>query len=444
MLRWTFRLLVVALLIGGVVGARQWYNGREKETQAQYRTASVTRGDVVAAISATGTVEPEEVINVGAQVAGMILRFGTDADGKTIDYGARVKSGMVLADIDDSLYKADEASANAQLAQAHAGVVRAQADLVQLRAKLTQAERDWERAQKLGPSEAMAQVTYDSYKAAYDTAKANVAVGDAAIVQANAVVNQAEASLARAQRNLGYCTIKSPVDGVIIDRRVNIGQTVVASLNAPSLFLLAKDLRRMQVWVAVNEADIGQVHPGQRVTFSVDAFPGETFTGEVGKVRLNAAMTQNVVNYTVEVTTDNSNGRLLPYLTANVQFEVGRSENVLLVPNTALRFTPRSQSGAPGGGEGRARASTRPSAPTAQSSRGQVWVQRGNSVHAIRVRTGLTDGTNTEVSSEELSEEMEVLVGERITESDAGTGAATPFTPSFPRGRGGGGRRSAG
>jgi HlyD family secretion protein len=405
----------------------------------------VTRGDVVAAITATGTVEPEEVINVGAQVAGMILTFGKDADGKPIDYGSRVTSGMVLANIDDSLYKADVASAEAQLAQSKAGVVRAEADLVQLRAKLTQAERDWERAQKLGPSEAMAEVTYDSYKAAYDAAKANVSVGDAAIVQAKAVVNQAEASLVRSKRNLGYTTISSPVEGVIIDRRVNIGQTVVSSLNAPSLFLLAKDLRRMQVWVAVNEADIGQVHAGQRVTFTVDAFPGETFTGEVGKVRLNAAMTQNVVNYTVEVLTDNSNGRMLPYLTANVQFEVGRSERVLQVPNAALRFTPRNPPGGGergGGGEGRARASTRPSAPTASSSRGTVWVQRGDSVKPIHVKTGLTDGTVTEVSSNELSEGMEVIVGERIVDSGgAASGAATPFTPTFPRG---GGRRGGG
>jgi HlyD family secretion protein len=440
MLRWITRLLLVATLVGAVIGAAAWYNGREKNPQAQYRTVPVTRGDVVAVITATGTVQAEEVINVGAQVAGMILSFGTDADGKPIDYRSQVKAGTVLANIDDSLYRADVASAYAQIAQANASVVGAEADLIQLRAKLTQAERDWQRAQKLGPSEAMAEVTYDSYRAAYDTAKANVEVGNAAIVQAKAVVSQAEATLARAQRNLGYCTIKSPVDGVIIDRRVNIGQTVVASLNAPSLFLLAKDLRRMQVWVAVNEADIGQVHPGQRVTFTVDTFPGEVFKGEVGKVRLNAAMTQNVVNFTVEVITDNSSGRLLPYLTASVQFEVGRSDDVLLVPNSALRFTPRNQPNAARDGEGRARASTRPSAPTAASSFGTVWVQNGDSIRAIRVRTGLTDGAVTEVSSSELRQDMDVIAGENILESAVPSGAATPFTPQFPR-RGGGGRR---
>jgi HlyD family secretion protein len=164
-------------------------------------------------------------------------------------------------------------------------------------------------------------------------------VGEAAILQAKAGLAQAEAVLRRAQRNLGYCTITSPVKGVIIDRRVNIGQTVVASLNAPSLFLIAKDLTRMQVWVAVNEADIGKIRPGQPVTFTVDAFQGETFRGEVGKIRLNASMTQNVVTYTVEIITDNASGRLLPYLTANVQFELSRASYVLMVPNAALRWT---------------------------------------------------------------------------------------------------------
>ena len=218
-----------------------------------------------------------------------------------MDYGSVVEEGTVLARIDDSLYQADAAQAQAQVQSARASLLRAKADLEQMKAKLLQADRDWKRAKQIGPSEALAQASYDAYEAAYETAKANVAVGEAAILQAKAGVDHSEAALRRAQRNLGYCTIKSPVKGVIIDRRVNIGQTVVASLNAPSLFLIAKDLTRMQVWVAVNEADIGKIHPGQPVTFTVDAFPGETFQGEVGKVRLNASMTQNVVTYTVEI-----------------------------------------------------------------------------------------------------------------------------------------------
>jgi len=341
MKRFVKAVIVVLVGAGLIGGAAAWYLRPGKGQAVAYRTGEVTRGDVVAAISATGTVEPEEVVDVGAQVAGQILSFGKDADGKTVDYGSVVEDGTVLAQIDDSLYAAEAAGASAQVASAEAGVRQAEANLAQMKAKLQQAERDWARAQRLGPSEALAQAAYDAYQSAYETARANVAVAEAAILQAKAALAQAEAVQRRAQRNLGYCTIKSPVKGVIIDRRVNIGQTVVASLNAPSLFLIAKDLTRMQVWVAVNEADIGKIRPGLPVRFTVDAFPGETFRGEVGKVRLNAAMTQNVVTYTVEVVTDNSGGRLLPYLTANVRFELERRPNVLRVPGTALRWTPQ-------------------------------------------------------------------------------------------------------
>ena len=181
---------------------------------------------------------------------------------------------------------------------------------------------------------------YDQYKANFEIAKANVAVAQAGVAQAKASLAQAQAALDRAQRNLSYCTIKSPVKGVIINRRVNTGQTVVSSLNAPSLFLIAKDLTRIQVWVSVNEADIGNIHPGMAVTFTVDAFPNQCSSWPGRKVRLNATMTQNVVNYTVEVTTDNSDGKLLPYLTANAQFVTGSRENGLLAPNAALRWQP--------------------------------------------------------------------------------------------------------
>ncbi len=347
MKRLVIRSIFFVVLFGLIGGAAAWLLQRNDEQAITYRTSQVTQGDLLVSISATGTVEPEEVIDVGAQVAGQILSFGKDVSGKPVDYGSVVEEGTVLARIDDSLYLADAAQAEAQVQSARASELRAEADLEQMKAKLRQAERDWQRAQKLGPSEALAQVSYDAYQSTYETAKANVAVGEAAILQAKASLAQAEAVVRRAQRNLGYCTIKSPVKGVIIDRRVNIGQTVVASLNAPSLFLIAKDLKRMQVWVAVNEADIGKIQPGLPVTFTVDAFPGETFRGQVGKIRLNASMTQNVVTYTVEIITDNSSGRLLPYLTANVEFELNRVTNVLLVPNAALRWMPSAEQVAP-------------------------------------------------------------------------------------------------
>jgi len=449
------RIAIVVILLGVLGAGAAWYLQSRNGTVMAYRTAPVKRADLLVSISATGTVEPEEVIDVGAQVAGQIMSFGKDASGKTVDYGSAIEAGTVLAKIDDSLYAADAAQAEAQVQSGRAALQRAESDLDQLRAKLQQAERDWRRAQKLGPSEALAEASFDAYKSAYESATANLAVGQAAILQAKAGLSQAEALRRRAQRNLSYCTITSPVKGVIIDRRVNIGQTVVASLNAPSLFLIAKDLKRMQVWVAVNEADIGKIHPGQPVTFTVDAFPGETFRGEVGKVRLNASMTQNVVTYTVEIVTDNSNGRLLPYLTANVQFELNRRANVFLVPNAALRWKPAPDQVAPefrealsrsGEGKEKAKEGRRPAAGEAATfgetaNRAELWRPEGETVRPLSVRVGLSDGTQTEVAGEELSDGLMVVTGVQ-QQAGAKTDTSNPFAPSFSRGGGtaGGGR----
>jgi HlyD family secretion protein len=436
-----FLVIIVVLLVAAL--ALIVYLGRNSSPAAGFKTVQVKRGDLQATISATGTVEPEEVVDVGAQVAGKIVSFGKDKTGEEVDYGSVVEAGMVLARIDDALYAADAASAKAQLAQAKAAVQKAQADLGQMQAKLFQTENDWKRAQKLGPSDALSQTDFDAARAAYEVAKANLAVGKAAIAQAQGTMTQAEAVLKRALQNLSYCTIVSPVKGVIIDRRVNIGQTVVASLNAPSLFLLAKDLKRLQVWVSVNEADIGRIKPGQPVTFTVDAYPGETFSGEVGKVRLNATMTQNVVTYTVEIITDNSSGKLIPYLTANVMFIVGERKDVLLVPNTALRWTPQVAQvvaefrGSPKKGKGseapsQVKASVK--AGKEEQARGVVYVPQGNLVRPVYVGLGLSDGSQMEVESAELKEGTPVVVGEIEKQTDGKPASGgSPFTPQILR-----------
>ena len=307
---------------------------------------------------------------------------------------------------------------------------------MQIKAKLQQAENNWKRAQELGPSRALSATDYDSYKAEYETALATVAVGEATVVQAKKSVVQAEAALKHSRTNLGYCTIKSPVKGVIIDRRVNIGQTVVASLNAPSLFLIAKDLTKMQVWAAVNEADIGNIYPNQRVTFTVDAFPGMTFEGTVGKIRLNASMTQNVVTYTVEIDTDNSDGQLLPYLTANLRFEVAERKGVLLVPNAALRWIPTPDQIAPGVDETILNGSAQSSggASGQASKKGVIWFKDGPYARPVEVDVFLSDGSMTEIQSDDLEEGMEIIVGEY----EAGVQAdetTNPFTPKFPHRR---------
>jgi HlyD family secretion protein len=437
------RILVIIIVAVVAALALTGYLLSGSGKPAGFKTVQVKRGDLQATISATGTVEPEEVVDVGAQVAGKIVAFGQDKDGHEVDYGSVVEAGMVLARIDDSLYAADAAGAKAQLAQAKAAVQKAEADLGQMQARLLQTENDWKRAQKLGPSDALSQTDFDAARSNFEVAKANLSVGKAAIVQAKGTVAQAEATLKRSLQNLSYCTIKSPVKGVIIDRRVNIGQTVVASLNAPSLFLLAKDLTRMQVWVSVNEADIGRIKPGQPVTFTVDAYPGEVFVGEVGKVRLNATMTQNVVTYTVEIITDNSDGRLLPYLTANVTFIVGERKDVLLVPNAALRWTPqlsqvvpefRGNSGNAPGSEAQAQAKPPVKAGKEEQARGAVYIPQGTLVRPVYVTLGLSDGSQIEVESRELKEGTPLVVGE-MESQPAGKPApgGSPFTPQLRR-----------
>lgn len=438
-------VLTVAVVLGGGLVFLVHLRGEDKG-KVLYRTVPVTRGDLVSVITATGTVEPEEVINVGAQVAGQILSFGKDVDGKTVDYGSMVQSGTVLARIDDSLYAAEAAQAEAQVQVSRAVVKKSEADLQQVKAKLRQTERDWERAKRLGPSEALSQASFDAYQSAYEMALAALDLGSAAVLQAKAGVAQAEASAKRAQRNLGYCTIRSPVKGVIIDRRVNIGQTVVASLNAPSLFLIAKDLRRMQVWVAVNEADVGKIRQGQAVTFTVDAFPGEGFKGEVGKIRLNASMTQNVVTYVVEVLTDNASGRLLPYLTANVQFLLERRSDVFLVPNAALRWQPSEQQVTPevrgtflkASEKKKRKEGAQPREQKEEEGAGKalLWTEDGNGfVRPLSVGVGMTDGMSTEIRAEHLSEGLRVVTGVQTKTPAQGTTAA-PFTPNF-MGKGG-------
>lgn len=437
------RILVIIIVAVVAALALTVYLWRGSGEPAGFKTVQVMRGDLKATISATGTVQPEEVVDIGAQVAGKIVSFGKDIKGGEVDYGSFVEAGTVLAKIDDVLYAADAASAKAQQAQAKAALQKAQADLGQMQARLLQTENDWKRAQKLGPSDALSQTDFDAARSNYEVAKANLGVGKAAIEQAKGTVAQAEAALKRALQNLSYCTIKSPVKGVIIDRRVNIGQTVVASLNAPSLFLLAKDLTRMQVWVSVNEADIGRIKPGQAVTFTVDAYPGELFVGEVGKVRLNATMTQNVVTYTVEIITDNSNGKLLPYLTANVTFIVGERQNVLFVPNAALRWTPqvsqvvpefRGNSEKVPGPEAPARAKPSAKAVKEEQAIGVVYVPQETMVRPVYVTLGLSDGSQREVESRELKEGTPLVVGEMESQPAAKPASGgSPFTPQLRR-----------
>lgn len=421
-------LFVVVILIGTVAGGAAYYSTHVTAGPVvSFRTEAIKRGDLLATISATGTVEPEEVVDVGAQVAGLITGFGKDPQGKLIDYNSVVDEGTELASIDRTPYEA-------ALEQAEATLERSQADLAQLEAKRDQAEQEWKRAASLRPSNAISDTDFDTAVANYKAAKANVSVGKAAI-------RQNAASLRMAKTNLGYTTIKSPVRGVILARRVNIGQTVVASLNAPSLFLIAKDLQRMQVWASVNEADIGRIKVDMPVRFTVDAYAGELFLGKVTQIRMNATMTQNVVTYTVIVTTDNTSGRLLPYLTANVQFEVDSRSQVLLASNAALRWKPETGQAASTLESTEAAAGV-PGESAAAVEYGCVWTPAdGGLVRPVRVALGPTDGIVTEISGDGVTDGMAVVIGEE-SEGSTDSGDATddkektsnPFLPKPPKG----------
>jgi HlyD family secretion protein len=422
--------LIGALAVIVVGGSSGWFWYSHRSTATTFRTAEVQTSDLRVTISATGTVEPEEVVDIGAQVQGQIKSLGQDPQDstKTVDYDSEVEQGTVLARIDDALYAAEVDNAKAAVEAAKANQEKAEADLVQMKAKFTQADRDFTRAKDLVRSPgALTPQDYDQYLANYESTKAAVAVGEATIALTKRTVTQTEAVLKKAQTNLDYCTVKSPVKGVIVDRRVNVGQTVVSSLNAPSLFLIAKDLKRLQVWVSVNEADIGQIRAGQPVTFTVDAYPKDMFKGTVNKIRLNATMTNNVVTYTVEVSTDNSDLRLKPYLTANVQFEVGVHKNVLTVPNAAVQWRPQQGQIAP---DVQAEMADKGRKKDKDKSDGaNVWVQDGDHVRPLKVHIGWTDGVNTEIQGDGLTAGTKVVIGD-VRPSDNG-GGSNPFAPKM-------------
>lgn len=431
----------IALFLALIAAGVKFYGDYGASSQEiAFRTAVVERSDLIQTVEATGTLEPEDVVDVGAQVVGRIKSFGLDPRGeidpafknKSVDYRSEVKEGTILAVIDDAVYLA-------QRNQARAAFERAKADLVQMEARLAQADAEWQRAQRLrtlsvkgisatGQGEdvkirGISDADFVLAKSNYQVAKANIEVGKAAIAQQQSALDLTET-------NLGYTIIKSPVEGTILARRVNIGQTVVASFNAPSLFLIAKDLRRMQVWASVNEADIGALKVGTPVSFTVDAFPDDTFHGVVEQVRFDASMTQNVVIYTVVVSTNNADLKLLPYLTANVTFEVNRRDDVLTVPQGALRYEPRPEL-IVAGPESDVTTSKPDDAKASADNQGVVWVRRGNGVAPVEVTLGASDRSRVEVTGGELEAGMEVVLGEQ--QAGVAEQVNNPFAPKMPR-----------
>jgi HlyD family secretion protein len=396
-----------------------------------FKTTNITRDDIMETVSANGTIEPAEVVDVSAQVSGRIVSFGDDPrgtsdpqfKGKLIDYNSPVEEGTVLARIDDALYKS-------RVEQEKAAERRTQIEYSQAKAKAEIAESEWQRVQDLYKNKNIS--TSD-----YDLAKTNYTLAQAATITALATMQQSKATLEQAQINLNNTVIKSPINGSIVARRLNIGQNVGPDPNAPSLFLIAKDLKNMQVWASVDEGDIGRIRDRMTASFIVDAFPKEKFMSKVIQIRKDAIRTQNAVTYTVILAFDNSDIKLMPYLTANIKFEVDARKHVLLVPNAALRWKPSAEMMAKGGpvqieklegldvtivhGDKDAVQNTiialsNLSTALAEQKRGIIWVKSQDDKHVrpIEVQTGLTDGRMTEISGPDVNEGMEVVIGHTL------------------------------
>ena len=312
----------VLLILGTVTGGFYFYRVRTAAPEPVVTTQPFSRGDIVDAVSATGTLEAVETVEVGTQVSGVVRELNAD-------FNSIVRKGQVIARLDPQLIQT-------QIEQQTANVLRAEADMERLKVSQDDAEQKLERAKQLNARSLIPRTELE-------TADVNVQAAAAQVKAAQAGLTQARAQLKNQRVNLGYTTITAPIDGIVISRNVDAGQTVAASMNAPTLFVLAADLTRMQVVANIDESDVGRIRPGQSVSFQVDAYPSDRFTGTVSQVRLQPTVVQNVVTYSTVITVPNLQLKLKPGMTANVNIEIVRRNDVLRVANAAMRFRPTAR-----------------------------------------------------------------------------------------------------
>ena len=414
------KLSAAAVAIAMIGGSTWFYRRADGKEAPTYRTAAIEKGSLQSTVSATGSLSAVRTIQVGTQVSGQVSKI-------FVDFNDKVKKGELLAQIDPTL--------------AQQGVENAQAQLEKAQAQLTQAQEDYNREKSLFDAKVITASEFSTYSSTF--------------TEQQATVKSAQIALDQAKQQLAYTNIYAPIDGVIVQRNVDPGQTVAASLSAPQLFLIANDLSSMQILASVDESDIGQIKDGQPVQFTVQAYPNQTFTGSVEQVRLQSTTADNVVNYTVVINTTNPGGKLLPGMTATVNFQTGSASDVLIVPNAALRIkaTPEmlaqvGQSGtdstkktAPtaaqkaawmashGGGGNAAKSANGGARPTVAT----LWyLDSAGTLHSTRAKTGLTDGQRTEVQGKGLSAGLQVITS--VASSGAATTAASPASPFTPQG----------
>lgn len=442
------RIIVIVLVLAAVAfGAWRWKESRAV-APAGYRLVEITKGDLQSVVAATGNLQPVVTVQVGTQVSGIV-------DEVLVDFNDQVKAGQVVARIDKTLLIAAVQSSRAQLERAEA--------------EQRHADREHVRLSELHEQEMIS----DSE---FNTAQYNVEASRAS-------VKAAKVDLERAERNLGYATITAPIDGIVVQRSIDPGQTVQASFSAPELFRIAGDLAQMQILVSVDESDIGQIKVGQPAKFTVQAWPDDAFTGTVRQVRLQSVTTENVVSYTAVVDVPNPDQRLLPGMTASVEFIVDQSQDVLQVANAALRYRPEQTimqaiierkraamqaQGGPGGPGGGAPAdSARAGRPGGQpngqpagasgvaagaagaggmpgahggagglpANRGMLWFTGADGeLDVMFVRTGITDGTSTEIRGREVTEGLQVIAGVSTAATATTAAANSPFQQQRPSG----------
>ena len=432
------RLTAVAVLVPTAALGLWFYHRADAHEASTYRLATVQRGSLQSSVSATGALSAVRTVQVGTQVSGQVSAI-------YVDFNDKVKKGQLLARIDPTLQEAAVQDAQAQLAKAQA--------------QLGLAKENYERNKTLHDQKIITESEYQ------------VSQTDYAVAQSS--VRSAQIALDRARQNLSYTSIYSPIDGVIVERNVDVGQTVAASLSAPQLFLIANDLSKQQILASVDESDIGLIKEGQPVKFTVQSYPNQSFDGVVSQVRLQSKVADNVVNYTVVVGVDNPSGKLLPGMTATLAFTTGSANNVMLVPNSALRFRPTdeqlaaagiksptadsarsrfanmdsaaraqfiAQRRAANGGQGGSGARSGSGAGFGRANAATLYVvDAQGKLQAVRVRTGLSDGQRTEVTGQNLQEGMQVVIGmtSGATESASTATTRSPLQAQQRRGPGG-------
>jgi HlyD family secretion protein len=449
-------IVILAALAVAAITALQL----NRNDNPQYFTAKVDRGDIRQVVEATGTINAVTTVQVGSQVSGTVSRLYAD-------FNSRVKRGQVIAQIDPALFEGSLLQAKADLANARASVATARANLQKALALQIQTAADYERAKALTGQRVMSTQQLDLAKSNYDSAVAGASAADAQIKQAEAQVQQREAAVRVAQTNQDYTTIRAPIDGTVIARNVDVGQTVAASLQAPTLFTIAQDLTKMQVYASTDESDVGAIRPNQRVTFKVDAYPKESFSGLVSQVRMNATTLQNVVTYNTIIDFDNPEMKLFPGMTAYITIPVASATDVLRVPNSALRYKPDMKAeeiramyqkfgldnpGPPSAGNhaaankgtesvggavkkvnrrttaGQDEAIALPTAVAYRLDGVVLWKLRPDkTLEPVRIRSGITDHTVTEVAevyNGSLNSDEELVAGAVLTGPKMGPGAA--------------------